>query len=96
VTNPRSPLHRQSAAPAADIWTTAAQRAAEARAKAIETAVTGWAAQAGLTVEEWLKLYGYSVETKFEGLTVRFVVRPRIDFPGQEVVFTQPPPPAAD
>lgn len=67
----------------------AAKRAAESRATAIERAVTGWAEQAGVTVEAWMKIYGYTVETTFQGLSVSFVVKPVFGRPGQEVVFPQ-------
>lgn len=74
---------------AKSLFADAAKRAADVRMLAIESAITGWAARAGVTVEEWLKSYGYTVETKWEGLTVRFVVKPVAAYPGQEVVFPQ-------
>lgn len=67
-----------------------AKLAASTRLEAIERAVTGWAEQLGVTIEEWLKVYGYTVETKYEGLAVTFTVKPMLGYPGQEVVFPQP------
>lgn len=45
-----------------------ATQRATVRAKAIEAAVVGWAEQARVTVEEWLRTYGYAVENHLEGL----------------------------
>jgi hypothetical protein len=73
-----------------DLFADAAKRAAEVRQKTIEAAVTGWAEQAGVTIEEWLKVYGFTVDTKWNELKVTFTVKPMLGYPGQEVVFPQP------
>lgn len=75
-----------------------AKRAARVRLDAIERAVTSWAEQLGVSVEQWLKVYGYSVDETWDetGTKLTFVVRPNVDFPGREVVFRKPPASSAD
>lgn len=80
---------------------TAAQHLREVELEATERAVAGWAAQAGVTVEQWAESFGFKVEHIYEGTTVRVRVEPvALGFakgrPLTRVVFKQLPPSPPD
>lgn len=58
-----------------DPYHQAAQAITAKAADLAKDAVTQWAAQSGMTPEQWLEMFVPVVETKAEGAEIRVVVR---------------------